>query len=134
MSEDVKLVWLSVRDPHPKKVEANEGMGYDGKVPVGRVSLASGDPTNRGAWRWSMFGYGRNCRGQRAEVKRAGAAATKDEAKADCERAYLELLASDPENRQAIREHHATVEERARLWESGEGLRMARETERSGSS
>jgi hypothetical protein len=95
----MRLVWLSVRDPHKKKVEANEGPGYDGKVPVGKVSLASGDPTNRGAWRWSMFGYGRNCRGQRASVKRSGGAAAKDEAKADCERAYRELLAADPGNR-----------------------------------
>jgi hypothetical protein len=76
MSDDVTLV--AIRDPHTTKVEANEGLGYDGKVPVGKVTLASGDPTDRGAWRWSMVSYGRNCRGQRASIRRPGAARSKD--------------------------------------------------------
>jgi hypothetical protein len=87
MREDVKLVWRSVRDPHTNQVDRNEGPGYDGKVPVGTVTLGSGDPTHRGAWHWSMFGYGRNCRRQPASIKRSDTARSKDRAKADCERA-----------------------------------------------
>lgn len=132
MSDNVKLVWIVERDPHTRKVNANEGLAYDGKVPVGRVSLAPGDPQNRGAWRWTMFGYGRNCRGDRASVTRAGAASSKDEAKAAVERAYLRLLSLHPGNRQAILEHNAVVEESAQFSESSEGLRRAPDLHESG--
>jgi hypothetical protein len=133
MTAPVKLVWISVRDPHTRKVDTGAGTGYDEDVPVGKVSLASGDPQEHGAWRWSMFGYGRHAQSPTV-LRRFGSAATKDQAKADCERAYLDLIEFAPGNRQAIHDHHAALQKMDRLWSSGEGLRRAMEAERSGSS
>jgi hypothetical protein len=89
MTGHVKLVWTVQRDPQTGKTDPNEGIAHDGPVPVGSVSLAPGDPTNKGH----------------------------------------ALLAADPGNRQATHEHHAAVQESARLWESGEGLTRMREVE-----
>ena len=47
---ELKIVWISVRDPHTRKVDENEGRAYDKKLPVGMVRLADDDPMNRGAW------------------------------------------------------------------------------------
>jgi hypothetical protein len=54
MPADVKLVWISARDAHTRKVDENAARAYDEKAPVGVVRRAAGDPMNRGAWRWSM--------------------------------------------------------------------------------
>ena len=124
MLSDVKLVWISIRDPHTRKVDAGFGTGYDEDFPVGKMSLASGDPQSRGAWRWSMSAYGRHARSP-VGLQRFGSAATKDQAKAECERAYLLLIEFAPGNRQAIHDHHAAVQEMDRLWSSGESLRRA---------
>ncbi|MBM0204259.1 hypothetical protein JNW90_14925 [Micromonospora sp. STR1s_5] len=131
MGAETRLVWLVQCDPHTREPDLNEGIVWDCKVPVGKVRLASGDPLNRGAWRWSMFAYGRHCQGA-ASVSRAGGAETRDQAKADCEAAYLKLLAAHPDNRDAIHNHHSAVEERAPLFESGEGLSRAREPDAKG--
>jgi hypothetical protein len=122
MPEPVTLTWTAIRDPQSGKVYENEGIAYDGEIPVGRVWLVSGDPFERGAWRWSMFGYARYARSPTG-LKRSGAAATKDQAKAESEWAYTHLLAADPGNRQAIHDHHADMQESRRLYETGEGLR-----------
>ena len=47
---ELKIVWISVRDPHTRKVDENEGRAYYKKLPVGMVRLADDDPMNRGAW------------------------------------------------------------------------------------
>jgi hypothetical protein len=124
MPDPLKLTWTAIRDPHSGKVHENEGQAHDGPVAVGSVSLASGDPSERGAWRWSMFGYARYGRSPLG-LKRSGAAATKEQAKADCEASYRHLLSAGPGNRQAIHDHHAAIQESKRLYESGEGLRLA---------
>jgi hypothetical protein len=95
MADPVKLVWVSVRDLHTGKVDAGVGTAYDEDVPVGKVSLASGDPQNRSLWRWTMFAYGRHARSPTG-LQRFGSAATKDQAKADCERTDLELTGFVP--------------------------------------
>jgi hypothetical protein len=122
MPSDVKLAWLTPRAEDGKPVET-EGMAWEGKVPVGRVRRVA-QSADRREWRWSMFAFGPNCVGA-ATICRAGAAATKDEAKADCERAYLDLIRFSPGNRQAIHEHHATNRKGAAAQGAYEGVRRS---------
>jgi hypothetical protein len=125
MESEAKIVWLTAIDSNGKPI-VNEVSGWDGKVPVGKIWRASNDPTNRGVWRWSMFAYARDCRGA-GTLRRAGSAHLKEQAKIDCEHAYLQLLAGDPINRQAVHAFHVAAEEQSRIWEREEALRKARE-------
>ncbi|MBM0206523.1 hypothetical protein JNW90_28605 [Micromonospora sp. STR1s_5] len=131
MSEEVKLIWIVQRNPHTGKPIPNEGRAYDGKVSVAIVKGVDDGP-GRGQWDWSMYAYGRGTIGHLDRPREdRGRCNTREEAKAAAEAAYRKLLSLHPGNRQAIRDHNAAVKEGARLWENGEGLRRAREAERS---
>ncbi|NNM75090.1 hypothetical protein [Enterovirga aerilata] len=123
------LTWRAARHPHTGKPIPDEGELFDDHLQVGTVGLGRVGTMN-GVWGWSMPAYGRGMV-QDLSYPRSGLAGTREEAKAACEAAYRALLALAPDNRATIFAGNAACEERTRLWETGEGMKLSMEaTER----
>lgn len=114
---DIPITWR-ICDIGGWTPDLNDGSGYDGTMPVGRVTFRTGGNYPDGIWWGSMFvtDLGKD------RVRSSGLEKTRKAAKTAVMRCYLDLCAAHSDNRANAHAHHEQVRRSAEMWRGSREL------------